>query len=159
LLNVSDMPVGWAVTTSTKPTRAGCFAVGVTLLDQHPGSSGQVAYEEGQTPYVAELLVSWPTTSVARHAYTLATGPMTACHHVNSEGVAATVEPMNLGHYGDLSSAYQLTATVSGTTLASDYLVALKGRAVAEIEYGVIGAPPVGKVLALLKLAIGRVKG
>lgn len=160
LLALSDMPIGWSVTTPTAPTRAGCFALGATLLAEHPGSSGKVAYVEGQAaPFVSELLASWPTSSEASHAYGLATGHTNGCHQFKSQGEVATLEPMNLGRYGDLSSAYQLTATVSGIALANDLLVVLKGRAVAEVEYGAIGTPPVAKVLALLDLAVGKIKG
>jgi hypothetical protein len=159
LLSLSDMPVGWSTTTTTKPSSAGCFALGATLLAQHPGSSGQVSYEEGQAPVVNELLVSWPSSSAARRAYDLTTGHASGCHQFKAEGFVATVEPMNLGHYGNLSTAYQLTATASGVPVANDYLVVLKNRAVGEVEYGAIGTPPVTKVLAVLNLAVGKIRG
>jgi len=46
-----------------------------------------------------------------------------------------TVEPMNLGRYGNLRSAYQLSMAGGGQSVGMDFLVALKGRAVVEFVY------------------------
>jgi len=106
-----------------------------TLLAEHPGSTGSVGYEDGQaTKSAGEGLYSWAARSTALHAYDVTTSDLNRCHHFNSGG-AWIVEPMNLGQYGQLRSAYQVSFTQSGSSEGIDLLVALKGRAVVDFTY------------------------
>jgi hypothetical protein len=162
LLSLSDMPVGWSATAAPAPSRSGCLSLGLALLGEHPGSSGSVAYEENQAPVVLELLVSWAISSAARHAYEVTTTGGNRCHQFKFQGTTVTVAALNLGRYGNLSSAYQITYTESGTAIGDDFDLVLKGRAVLEFSYADEDAAMTGdlsQIQGLLTKAVGKVKG
>jgi hypothetical protein len=162
LLTLAEMPLGWSTAAAPAVGRTGCFALAVTLLSEHPGSSGTVAYEKGQAPLVQEMLVSWPAELAARHALKVVVANTASCHQFKDQGTTVTVEALNLGHYGSLSSAYQLTYTESGTVVAEDFVLALKGRAVMEFSYADeedFLNTDLSQIQSLLATAMADVKG
>jgi hypothetical protein len=156
------MPVGWSATPAAPPSRSGGFSLGLTLRAQHPGSTGSVSYEENQAPVVEEMVVSWATSSAARRAYDVTTTGAIGCHKFKFQGTTVTVAALNLGRYGNLSSAYQITYTESGTAIGDDFDLALKGRAVMEFSYAdeeQSMSADLSQIQALLTKAVGKVKG
>ncbi len=142
LLTISDMPsdvlAGWSTSPTSSPIRHGCWGPAVELLSEHPGSSGSVGFQSGNHEG-GEDLFSWSTASAARHAWSLTTTGLNRCHQYSTTDsgtrVVFDIETLSLGKYGNASAAYELTFTLRGDSFGVDYLLALKGRAVAELYY------------------------
>jgi len=170
LLGVSDMPVGWSVYNIGDPTtRTGCWGPSVTLLSQHPASSGSVTYQENQDAStqveMREALFSWPSGPAARQAWSLSVAGVARCHQFRetSTGPVISVGALTLGNFGDASVAYELTFTVGGMRFGVYYVLVVKGRAVGELYYAGTGAvlnlELKSDVLPLFQKAIGKVTG
>jgi hypothetical protein len=169
LLGVSDMPVGWSVYNIGPTARTGCWGPSVTLLGQHPASSGSVTYQDNQDAStqveMREDLFSWPSGPAARQAWSLSVAGAARCHQFRetSTGPVITVGALTPGDFGDASVAYELTFTVGGMRFGVYYVLVVKGRAVGELYYAGTGAvlnlELKSDVLPLFQKAIGKVTG
>ncbi|HUB71726.1 MAG TPA: hypothetical protein VL984_14995 [Acidimicrobiales bacterium] len=163
LLGVKDLPARWYIIPSP-PSERGCFSPPTLIAKAHPGS---VAQEELYNPdggYLGERVASWAAPADAERAWRSVDHQLAACgHSVLQRGTTpmpVTVRAINLGRYGQLSSAYQIGGNDGTIPEVSDYVLAKKGRAVISLAYAVYanGLQP-GYVEALFRIALGKVEG
>jgi hypothetical protein len=159
LLPLSDLPAGWTSTQSASPSGgSGAGAAGECRVGSgaQPGQVGRAAatFIQGQSLEFDEIITGFDTSGTS--TYTTDVNDLNRCHSFTTGGTTFTLGRMSLPTIGNRSTAFQASTDVSGTSLAIDVVVAVKGDQVLLIGYTGLGNPDVTKLERLDRQAIAR---
>jgi hypothetical protein len=159
LLPLSSLPAGWTSTPAqpsggnTGGSAAGACNVG---SGHQPDQTGRVSttYLMGRSIELDEVITGFDTSGAG--TYSTYINGLSRCHSFSSGGATFSVGQMSLPTVGTKSMAFQAATEVSGTSVAIDMVVALKGDQVLLIGYTSLGTPDATKLEVLARRAAAR---
>ena len=159
LISVSDLPTGWSVNNGTHITNAGCLLP--IFRDPHLTAAKSHFLKSGGLPEMDEEVA---TSRSPAKTFAANVKRLSACHSVAvtsqgqtvNETVGQLSSPKVVGAH---SSAYGVSFTVNGTSVAEDIVVLRYGSVLGAIALGDQGTVDTSTLSAFITVALTKIEG
>ena len=158
LISVSDLPTGWSVNNGAHITNAGCLLP--IFRDPHLTLAKAHFFMGGNVPELDEELA---TSRSPAKTFAANVKRLNACHSISvsnqGQTVNETVGQLSFPTVGTQSSAYNVSFTVGGTSVAEDIVVLRSGSILGAIALGYQGTVDTSALSAFITVAITKIEG